>query len=112
MQTSFRTFSRQGPDNITEELIVALSLPASYEFKALFTIIHAALRLRNAANGGEEMLRLRTYEKLQNLVMRGQVRKTGKKYKGVPKPLRLLSETLKDLRLAAPIAAKPLPAKV
>jgi hypothetical protein len=29
------------------------------------------------------MLRLRAYEKLQNLVSRGMVKKTGKKYKGL-----------------------------
>jgi hypothetical protein len=33
------------------------------------------------------MLRLRTYEKLQNLVRDGRVTKTGKKYKGVAKAL-------------------------
>ncbi|MEO8206487.1 MAG: hypothetical protein ABI615_09925 [Chthoniobacterales bacterium] len=110
MQNHFRTFTRQGPDNITEELIVALSVAKSYEFKALFTVIHAALRLRNVANGGEEMLRLRTYEKLQTLVQRGQVRKTGKKYKGVLAPLRLLGQTLRDLRLGVAPPVKPVPA--
>ena len=77
--------------------MAALSGSKSYEFKALFSVIHAALRARNAAGGGEEMLRLRTYEKLQNLVRAGQVKKTGKKYKGVAKALLLLSESLKEL---------------
>jgi hypothetical protein len=36
-----------------------------------------------AASGGEEMLRLRAYEKLQNLVSRGMVKKSGKKYRGL-----------------------------
>jgi len=49
-------------------------------------IIHF-LRARNAASGGEEMLRLRAYEKLQNLVARGAVKKNGKKYKGLPSAL-------------------------
>jgi hypothetical protein len=44
--------------------------------------VHENLRQRNAASGGEEMLRLRAYEKLQNLVARGVVKKTGKSYKG------------------------------
>ena len=48
------------------------------------------LRNRNAASGGEEMLRLRAYEKLQNLVARGMVKKDGKKYKGIPKQLATL----------------------
>ena len=46
-------------------------------------LVHANLRARNAASGGEEMLRLRAYEKLQTLVSRGMVKKTGKKYKGL-----------------------------
>jgi hypothetical protein len=33
------------------------------------------------------MLRLRAYEKLQNLVARGAVKKNGKKYKGLPSSL-------------------------
>jgi hypothetical protein len=88
MYSNFSSFSRRGPDNITEELVAALSTNSkSYEFKALFSVIYAALRARNAASGGEEILRLRTYDKLQNLVREGRVNKTGKKYKGVTKAL-------------------------
>jgi hypothetical protein len=87
MHSKFSVFYRRGPDNISEELVKALSSSKSYEFKALFSVIHAALRARKAASGGEEMLRLRTYEKLQNLVQSGRVKKTGKKYKGVTKAL-------------------------
>lgn len=65
MNSNFN-FARRAPDSITEELVAVLSGPKSYEFKALFLVIHAALRARNAASGGEEMLRLRTYDKLQN----------------------------------------------
>src|SRR5438034_283378 len=49
--------------------------------------VRSHLRARNAASGGEEMLRLRAYEKLQNLVARGAVKKNGKKYKGLPSAL-------------------------
>jgi hypothetical protein len=63
-------FSRRVPDLVTEELVAVLSRRASYEFKE-----------------GEEMLRLRAYEKLQNLVARGAVKKNGKKYKGLPSSL-------------------------
>ncbi len=73
---------RGGPDILTEELINAFSGDASFEFKALFLAVHANLRARNAAHGGEEMLRLRLYEKLQNLVRFGGVQKTGKIYRG------------------------------
>ena len=96
MPSNFSSFYRRVPDNVTEELVAALSGSKSYEFKALFSVIHAALRARKAAGGGEEMLRLRTYEKLQNLVRAGQVKKTGKKYKGVAKALLVLSESLKE----------------
>jgi hypothetical protein len=76
-------FSRRLPDLVTEELVAALSKKTSFEFKQLFDVVHERLRARNAASGGEEMLRLRAYEKLQNLVSRGMVKKTGKKYKGL-----------------------------
>src|ERR1700747_3141370 len=80
-------FSRRVPDLVTEELVAVLSRRASFEFKELFDIVHENLRARNAASGGEEMLRLRAYEKLQNLVARGALRKNGKKYKGLPSSL-------------------------
>ena len=67
-----------------------LSSRSTYEFKQLFDVVHENLRARNAASGGEEMLRLRAYEKLQNLVARGMVKKDGKKYKGIPKQLATL----------------------
>ncbi len=102
MRQNFTGFSRRGPDNVTEELVVALSGPKSFEFKALFDIVHAALRARNAASGGEEMLRLRAYEKLQSLVAQGQVKKTGKQYKGVAKPLRELAAQLLEHRTNGP----------
>ena len=110
MPAKFSSFSRRGPDNVTEELAAALSNSKSIEFKALFTIVHAALRARNAASGGEEMLRLRAYEKLQNLVLGGQVTKTGKKYKGVPKALLTLTESLKDFRKNGPSFSPNTPA--
>jgi hypothetical protein len=84
-------FSRRAPDLVTEELIAALSRKISYEFKDLFVVVHEKLRERNAASGGEEMLRLRAYEKLQNLVQRGAVKKTGKKYKGLASALTALA---------------------
>ncbi len=80
-------FSRRVPDLVTEELVSVLSQKSSFEFKQLFEIVHEKLRARNAASGGEEMLRLRAYEKLQNLVARGMVKKTGKKYKGLASAL-------------------------
>src|SRR5918996_747973 len=95
-------FSRRAPDIITEELVAVLSSKTAFEFKPLFEILLANLRERNAASGGEEMLRLRAYEKLQGLVNQGAVNRTiagiTKKYKGVPARLRTLSAEMKALR--------------
>src|SRR6266498_1410343 len=80
-------FSRRVPDLVTEVLVAVLSRRSSFEFKQLFDIVHENLRARNAASGGEEMLRLRAYEKLQHLVARGAVKKNGKENKGLPSAL-------------------------
>ena len=98
MNKKYGGFTRRGPDTLTEELSVVLSLKTSYEFKALFEIIHENLRARNAASGGEEMLRLRAYDKLQNLVGQGIVKKTGKKYQGVASAMAALKLQLKAFR--------------
>jgi len=97
-------FSRRLPDLVTEELASVLSSRSSFEFKELFDVVHENLRARNAASGGEEMLRLRAYEKLQNLVARGMVKKDGKKYKGIPKQLATL-ETIPPRPTPATAAA-------
>ena len=93
--TNKPAFSRRLPDLVTEELAAILSKKTAYEFKDLFEVVYENLKGRNAASGGEEMLRLRSYEKLQNLVGRGMVKitvgKDGKKsYKGLPKQLATL----------------------
>ena len=79
-----------------------LSSRASFEFKPLFDIVIAKLRERNAASGGEEMLRLRVYEKLQGLVSQGAVNRTvtgiTKKYKGVAPHMATLKAEMKVLR--------------
>ncbi|HEY6840166.1 MAG TPA: hypothetical protein VI114_03055 [Chthoniobacterales bacterium] len=96
-------FSRRLPDLVTEELVTVLSQKKSFEFKQLFEIVHENLRQRNAASGGEEMLRLRAYEKLQNLVARGVVKKTGKIYKGDSSALAAM--TAANTAQAAAVAA-------
>src|SRR5213083_359148 len=96
------SFTRRGPDNITEELVAVLSSKASFEFKPLFDILLLNLRGRNAASGGEEMVRLRSYEKLQGLVNQGAVTRTvsgvTKKYKGVASRMVTLRAEMKALR--------------
>jgi hypothetical protein len=95
-------FTRRAPDNITEELVAVLSSRASFEFKPLFDVVLLNLRERNLASGGEEMLRLRVYEKLQGLVGRGAVNRTvtgmTKKYKGVAPRMLSLKAEMKVLR--------------
>ena len=90
-------FSRRGPDHIAEELATVLSEKIGYEFKPLFLVVYANLKERKAAGGGEEMLRLRAYEKLQNLVTAGFVKKTGKVYRGVGSALTKFFETAAEL---------------
>jgi hypothetical protein len=98
------SFTRRAPDNLTEELVAVLSSKASFEFKPLFEIILVNLRERNAASGGEELLRLRAYEKLQGLVHQGAVNRTitggTKKYKGVATRMVVLRAEMKALRAA------------
>ena len=76
------SFSRRLPDLVTQELVFVLSEERSYEFKQLFEVVYDNLRRRNAAYGGEEILRLRAYDKLQKLVFSGAVKKSGKIYTG------------------------------
>ena len=98
-------FSRRLPDLVTEELAAVLSSRSSFEFKDLFDKVYERLKARNAASGGEEMLRLRAYEKLQNLVSRGMVKKDVKKYKGIPKQLATLQTTPPPLPAPQPVEA-------
>ena len=75
-------FSRRLPDHVTDELVNVMAEKKIFGFNDLIERVFANLKLRNAVSGGEEMLRLRAYEKLQNLVTRGLVEKIGKEYKG------------------------------
>jgi hypothetical protein len=94
-------FSCRGPDRVSEEIVTVLTKESSLEFKALFLIVHANLKSRNAAGGGEEILRLRAYEKLQNLVQVGVVNKTGKEYTGVASALVTFMEAAAEWKAKA-----------
>ena len=84
MSTTRRTrFSRRVPDHVTDELVTVLSDKQTFGFNDLFVVVYENLKARNAVSGGEEMLRLRAYEKLQNLVTRGLVEKNGQEYRGL-----------------------------
>lgn len=79
-------FSRRMPDHVTDEIVNVLSADDKFfGFNELFELVFDRLKERNAVSGGEEMLRLRAYEKLQNLVTRGMIEKSGKEYKGLEK---------------------------
>src|SRR3954466_5186733 len=76
-------FTRRIVDHVTDGLVSVLADGQTYEFKALFTKVYEGLKLKNAVSGGEEMLRLRCYEKLQKLTSRGLVEKKLKFYRGL-----------------------------
>src|SRR2546430_2614548 len=101
MTNTHTAFSRRRPDILSEELVEALSNKRAFEFKALFEIIHAKLLVRKAVSGGEDMLRLRTYEKLQSMVYGGSVKKVAKSYTGVASALAVLSLQLQNYRASA-----------
>jgi len=102
---------RGGPDLLTEELVGVLSGNSTYEFKPLFTVVYGNLQARQAAHGGEDMLRLRLYEKLQWLVQMGSVKKECKNYRGDLARLRPLIDQIAAARgeklLAAATPATP-----
>ena len=77
-------FSRRLPDFITEEIVKFLikkNVPV--EFKQLFDTVYTRLREKHSVSGGEEMLRLRVYEKLHTLSEMNMVKKVGKKYRAL-----------------------------
>tara|TARA_R110002096_G_scaffold19639_14_gene65388 strand:- start:2035 stop:2331 length:297 start_codon:yes stop_codon:yes gene_type:complete len=91
------------PDHVTDELVTVLAAAGkqTFGFNDLFEVVYENLKARNAVSGGEEMLRLRAYEKLQNLVTRGLVEKNGKQYRGL--------ENILEASSAAQAAANPSP---
>ena len=92
-----------------EELVAALLCSKTIEFKSLFSLIHTALKEKKVSGGGEEMLRLRTYDKLQSLVRDGNVTKVQGRYKGIRKQLLLVAEKLQERRLPRPHLPASLP---
>jgi len=102
-------FSGRGPDRVEEEIVAVLTKKASLEFKALFLIVHANLKARNAAGSGEDILRLRAYEKLQNLVQAGIVNKTGKEYTGVASALVTFMEAAAEWKVKAALRIQSRP---
>ena len=100
-----RGFIRRVVDHMTDEVVIVLSGGGTYEFKELFKLVYAGLKEKNAVSGGEEMLRLRCYEKLQGLASRGLVEKKLKTYRGL-KGLDQASSVHQLARSASAITAR------
>lgn len=97
MKRLFR-FARTGPDLLMDELTDALRCETWFEFNPLFLLVYGKLRERKCAGGGQELLRLRIYDKLQTLVQQGVVEKNGKQYRGITSALAALAERVAGLR--------------
>ena len=109
MSTTRKTrFSRRIPDHVTDEIVNVLGadMKKAFGFNDLFECVYANLKERNAVSGGEEMLRIRAYEKLQNLVTRGLVEKKGKEYRGLERIQEASSAHMAAAAEAAAQAAK------
>ena len=98
-------FSRRVVDYVTDELVAVLSGGELIEFKELFRRVYQGLKAKNAVSGGEEMLRLRCYEKLLKLTGSGLVKKTEKSYRGL-KGLEQASSVHQIARVNAAVAAR------
>lgn len=96
-----KTYLRHRPDLVSEELIAVLLEKDTYEFLDLFLVIYERLRARNATSGGQEMLRLRVYEKLQALVAQGIVKKDAKSYSADKPALRARASEMTAAKAAA-----------
>ena len=107
MATRKTRFSRRVPDHVTDEIVNVLTAEKEFfQFNALFGKVYENLKERNAVSGGEEMLRLRAYEKLQNLVGRGLVEKKQKTYKGLDRLHEASSEYIQAQQEKAAKAAE------
>ena len=70
--------SRKTPDLVTDELILILHEAGMLEFNDIFQRTVVVMKAKHMSLGGEEILRLRIYEKLQNLVSAGGLMKKGR----------------------------------
>lgn len=77
--------SKRVTDIVRQEVIDVLLGAGIIEFNEIFLKVSESMKEKNYSTGGEEILRLRIYEKLQALVSEGGVRKKGKEYEEYPK---------------------------
>ncbi len=83
--------SRKTPDLVTDVLILILHEAGVLEFNDIFQRAVTVMKENHMPLGGEEILRLRIYEKLQNLVSSGGLVKKGREYTAQPKLISLKS---------------------
>lgn len=73
--------SKRVTDIVRQEVIeVLLEAEGIIEFNNIFLKACESMKEKNYSTGGEEILRLRIYEKLQTLIAEGGVKKRGKEY--------------------------------
>lgn len=78
--------SKRVTDIVRLEVIdVLMNSEGIIEFNDIFLQVCDNMKSKNLSTGGEEILRLRIYEKLQALVSEGGIRKKGKEYDPTPK---------------------------
>lgn len=77
--------SKRVTDIVRQEVIDVLLCAEIIEFNSIFLQVSTNMKQKNYSTGGEEILRLRIYEKLQALVSEGGIRKKGKEYEKYPK---------------------------
>ena len=77
--------SRKTPDLVTDELILILHEAGMLEFNDIFQRTVVVMKAKHMS------LRLRIYEKLQNLVSAGGLMKKGREYTALPKLMALKS---------------------
>lgn len=83
------------PDYVTDTICEILS-DKPIEFNALFEKLWEESLSNNRVSGGEEMMRLRAYEKLQNLVSKGHATKIGKTYLATASTIKATSAWLAE----------------
>jgi len=85
---------RRLPDHVTIAMAHELKRLGIVSFNGLFEATYKKLQEWHLVSGGEEMTRLRAFEKLQIMVTQGLVRKIGKEYE----PTAKLRDTFPDVR--------------
>jgi hypothetical protein len=87
----FRRVARSR-DQVIPELIRVLSTHTWLAFDELYAGVAESIHRRRPFRCGQEMLRIRVYEKLHQLVLNGFAERQGKTYRGILNELPVLAE--------------------